>query len=205
MFTRPYVPQSLCSPLYDISPYVSHVPQSLCYPEMFPVPLLPKLITQSLCSPVPMFPIFPSPYVSQPLCSPVPVLPVHLFPSPYRCSPVPMLPSPHVPQLIHQSVCSPFLFHKSVFHSLLWWAAPARLAGRSLKEEEPRSGPSAEDSLRPFTKCLVHAHPVHSDFRLSEPVDCYVNNQENGVIISYIKDEIKMVAIQKSVLYNNGR
>ena len=48
------------------------------------------------------------------------------------------------------------------------------------------------------------AHPVHSDFRLSEPVDCYVNNLENGVILSYINDEIKIVAIQKSVLYNDG-
>ena len=48
------------------------------------------------------------------------------------------------------------------------------------------------------------AHLVHSDFRLSEPVDCYVNNLKNGVILSYINDEIKIVAIQKSVLYNNG-
>ena len=106
-------PQSLCSLLYDISPYVSRVPQSLCYPEMFPSPVAPQTyITQSLCSPVPMFPIFhspmfPSPYAPQPLCSPV-----HLFPSPFRCSPVPMFP-----QLIHQSLCSPLLFHKS-FHSL---------------------------------------------------------------------------------------
>ena len=76
MFTRPYVPQSLSSPLYDISPYASHVPQSPCYPEMFPSPVAPRTyITQSLCSPVPMFPIFPSPYVSQSLCSPAPVLP----------------------------------------------------------------------------------------------------------------------------------
>ena len=76
MFTRPYAPQSICSPLYDISPYVSHGPQSLCYPEMFPSPVAPQTyITQSLCFPVPMFPIFPSPYVSQSLCSPAPVLP----------------------------------------------------------------------------------------------------------------------------------
>ena len=108
MFTRPYVPR------FFILVPVSHVPQSLCYPEMFPSPVATQTyITQSLCSPVPMFPIFPSPYVSQSLCSPV-----HLFSSPYRCSPVPMLPSPYVPQLIHQSLCSPLLFHRSVFHSL---------------------------------------------------------------------------------------
>ena len=58
--------------------------------------------------------------------------------------------------------------------------------------------------IRPFTECLLHAHPVHSDFRLSKPVDYYVNNLENGVILSYINDEIKIVAIQKSVLYNDG-
>ena len=93
MFPSPHVSQSLCSPLYDISPYVSHIPQSLCYPEMFPSPVAPQTYTtQSLCSPVPMFHIFRSPYVLQSLCSPV-----HLFPSPYRCSPVPMLPSPYVP------------------------------------------------------------------------------------------------------------
>ena len=50
----------------------------------------------------------------------------------------------------------------------------------------------------------MRAHPVHSDFQLSESVDCYVNNLENGVILSYINDEIKIVAIQKSVLYNDG-
>ena len=50
----------------------------------------------------------------------------------------------------------------------------------------------------------MRAHPVHSDFQISEPVDCYVNNLENGVILSYIYDEIKIVAIQKSVLYNDG-
>ena len=58
--------------------------------------------------------------------------------------------------------------------------------------------------IRPFTEWLVRAHPVHSDFRLSEPVDCYVDNLKNGVILSYINDEIKIVAIQKSVLYNDG-
>ena len=57
---------------------------------------------------------------------------------------------------------------------------------------------------RPFTECLVRAHPVHTDFRLSEPVDCYVDNLENGVILSNINDEIKIVANQKSVLYNDG-
>ena len=50
----------------------------------------------------------------------------------------------------------------------------------------------------------MRAHPIHSDFRLSEPVDCYVDNLKNGVILSYINDEIKIVAIQKSVLYNDG-
>ena len=59
-------------------------------------------------------------------------------------------------------------------------------------------------TIRPFTECLVHVHPVHSDFGLSEPVDCYVNNLENGVILSYINDEIKIVAIRNSVLYNDG-
>ena len=58
-------------------------------------------------------------------------------------------------------------------------------------------------AIRPFTEWLVRAHPVHSDFRLSEPVYCYVNNLENGVILSYINDVIKIVAIQKSVLYND--
>ena len=79
-------------------------------------------ITQSLCSPVPMFPIFPSPYmfpspyVPQSLCSLV-----HLFPSPYSvhqslCSPVPMFPTtipqkcfpfPIFPKHVPQSLCSP--------------------------------------------------------------------------------------------------
>ena len=125
MFTRPYVPQYLCSPLYDISPYVSHVPQSLCYPEMFPSPVVHRiyiLITQSLCSPVPMFPIFPSTHdshIPQSLYSPVPI-----FPSPYipqsLYSPVPMFPkhAPMFPQLVYQSLCSPVLFHRSIFHSL---------------------------------------------------------------------------------------
>ena len=59
-------------------------------------------------------------------------------------------------------------------------------------------------SIGPFTVCLIRMHPVHSDFWLSEPVDCYVNNLENGVNLSYINGEIKIVAIQKSVLYNDG-
>ena len=42
MFPSPYVPQSLCSLLYDISPYVSHVPQSLCSAEMFPSHVVPQ-------------------------------------------------------------------------------------------------------------------------------------------------------------------
>ena len=56
--------------------------------------------------------------------------------------------------------------------------------------------------IRPFTECLLRAHPVHSDFRLFEPVDCYISNLENAV--SYINDEIKIVQIQKSALYNDG-
>ena len=79
-------------------------------------------IPQSLCSPVPMFPIFPSPYmfpspyVPQSLCSLL-----HLFPSPYSvhqslCSPVPMFPTtipqkcfpfPIFPKHVPQSLCSP--------------------------------------------------------------------------------------------------
>ena len=107
MFPSPYVPQSLCSPLYVISPYVSHVPQSLCYPEMFPSPVAPQTyITQPLCSPVPMFPIFPSPYVP-PTSSPVPMFP---SPIPQKCFPFPMFPK-HVPQ----SLCSPVpMFPKHV-------------------------------------------------------------------------------------------
>ena len=109
MFPSPYVPQSLCSPLCDIIPYVSHVPQSLCYPEMFPSPVVPQTyITQSLCS--------PSTHVShipQSLCFPVPMYPspcapqVHLLPSPYRCSQVPMLPSPYVPPTNSPDYCTP--------------------------------------------------------------------------------------------------
>ena len=96
MFPSPYVPQ-----------------------KCFPVPLLPKLTLPSSCVPQypcfpysPAVPMFPSPYVPQSLCSRV-----HLFPSPDRCSPVPMLPVPMFPQLIHQSLCSPLLFHRS-FYSL---------------------------------------------------------------------------------------
>ena len=70
---------------------------------------------------------------------------------------------------------------------------------------QSRACPHDNSSLiRPFTERLVRAHPVHSDFRLSEPVDSYVNNLKNGVIISYINDGIKSVSIQKSVLYNDG-
>ena len=124
MFPSPYVPQSLCSPLYDISPYVPHVPQFLCFPEMIPSPVAPQpYITQSLCSPVPMFPIpyvprimilvpmfpmFPRPYVTQ-KCFPVPLLPNLTLPSPcvpqylwllVPMFPVPVLPSPFVSQSI---------------------------------------------------------------------------------------------------------
>ena len=123
MFPSPYVPR------FIILVLVSHAPQSLCYPEMFPSPVAPQTyITQSLCSPVPMFPIFPipmfpSPYVPQSLCSPV-----HLFPSPYRCSPVPMFPRPIpqkcfpfpiFPKHVPQSLCSPVpMFPKHVLHCL---------------------------------------------------------------------------------------
>ena len=47
-------------------------------------------------------------------------------------------------------------------------------------------------------------HASRSDFRLSEPVDCYVSNLENSVILSYLNHEIKIVAIQKSALYIDG-
>ena len=42
--------------------------------------------------------------------------------------------------------------------------------------------------------------------RASRPfwLDWYANNLENGVILSYSNDEIKIVAIQKSNLYNDG-
>ena len=116
-FSRPYVPQHLCSPLYDISPYVSHVPQSLCYPEMFPSPVVHRiyiLITQSLCSPVPMFPIFPSTHdshIPQSLYSPVPIFPSAYVPQtcphvPPTSLPVPMLPSP-IPQKYFPFLMSP--------------------------------------------------------------------------------------------------
>ena len=90
--TKPFVTQSICTESYVISPHVSHVPQSICYPEMHNSPVAPQTyITQSLCSPVPMFLILSSPYVFHSRCSPVPK-----FPSPYApqslCSPVPMLP-----------------------------------------------------------------------------------------------------------------
>ena len=38
---QPDVLQSLYSPLYDISPYISHVSQSLCSQEMFSSPVAP--------------------------------------------------------------------------------------------------------------------------------------------------------------------
>ena len=90
MFPSPYVPQ-----------------------KCFPVPLFPKLTLPSPCVPqYPCFPyspvpMFPSPYVPQSQCTPV-----HLFPIPCKCSSVPMFP-----KLIHQSLCSPLLFHRS-FHPL---------------------------------------------------------------------------------------
>ena len=106
MFPSPYVPRfMILVPMFP-SPYVTQ--------KCFPVPLLPKLtlhspcVPQYLCFPYSPVPMFPSPYVPQFLCSPV-----HLFPSPYRCSPVLMLP-----QLVHQPICTPVLFHGSVFHSL---------------------------------------------------------------------------------------
>ena len=123
MFDRPSVPQSICPPLYDISPYVSHVPRSLCYPEMFPSPVTPQNYPVPVF-PVPQYqcfryfpiPVFPSPYVPQSLRSPV-----HLFPSPHidvhqsLCPPVVMFP-----QLIHLFLCSPLIFHRSVLHSLYY-------------------------------------------------------------------------------------
>ena len=115
MFPSPYVPRfMILFPMFPMfpSPYV--VTQ-----KCFPVPLLPKLILPSPCVPqYPCFPYSPVPYVSQSICSPVPVLPSPFVSSPYRCSPVRMLPVPMFPQLIHQSPCSPHLFHKRVSHSL---------------------------------------------------------------------------------------
>ena len=58
--------------------------------------------------------------------------------------------------------------------------------------------------IRPFTECLLGTHPVHSDFRLSETVDCYVSNLTNSVILSHLNDEIEIVAIPRSTLYNDG-
>ena len=63
---------------------------------------------------------------------------------------------------------------------------------------------------------LHHNSPIHrtTGARTSRPfwlpalwtcwLLCYANNLNNGVILSYINDEIKIVAIQKSVLYNDG-
>ena len=87
-----------------------NVSQFRCSPNFYnPVPVFPSThvsrIPQSLCFPVPMF---PSPCAPQSICFPV-TIDVH---SPYA-PPVPMFP-----QLIHQSLCSPPLFHRSVFHSL---------------------------------------------------------------------------------------
>ena len=69
---QPDVYQALCSPLYDISPYVSHVPQSLCYPEMFPSPIAPQTYINN---PVLVVPTTHASHIAQSLCSPVPVLP----------------------------------------------------------------------------------------------------------------------------------
>ena len=97
MFIRPYLSQSLYYPLYDISPYVSHIPQSL-YPPL----LFHRSVFHSLYSPN----IFPSPYVPKCLCSP------NMFPSHYvppTSSPVPMFPSP-IPQNCFHSLCSLNMF-----------------------------------------------------------------------------------------------
>ena len=105
------------SPLYGISPFPifpsSYVPQKCFSPitsQTYITLVLPSVF-------VPQYPYFtysPVP-VSQSLFSPV-----HLFPSPNRCWPFPMRlrPLPMFPQLIHQSLCSPLLFHRSDFHSL---------------------------------------------------------------------------------------
>ena len=138
MFPKPYVPRfMILVPMFPMSPSPYDTP------EMFP-PLRPKThITQSLCSPVPMFPIFPSPnvpspYVPQSLCSPVHGFPDLIdVPSPYvppTNSPVPMFPVP-IPQkcfpfpmfpqhdtrclyvsqclCFTQSLCSPYSFTRS--------------------------------------------------------------------------------------------
>ena len=98
MFPSPYIPRfMILAPVF---------PQSRCSPNLFyPAPVFPcthvSHTPQSLCFPVPMF---PSPCAPQSICFPVPI---------YRCSLVPMFP-----QLIYQSLCSPVLFHRSVFHFL---------------------------------------------------------------------------------------
>ena len=113
MFSSPYVPQSLCSPV-----------------PLFPIPCIPRpYIPQSLYSTIPFFPdevcpMFPSIYPPQFLCSQVPMfsdpfrhqsrfapeaisrpyVPQIVFPVPMlpnHCSPVPMFPS-----IVLHSPCS---------------------------------------------------------------------------------------------------
>ena len=154
MFPSPYDPRfMILVPMFPMfpSPYVTQ--------KCFPVPLLPELILHSPCVPkYPCFPyspapMFPSPYVPQSLCPPV-----HLFPSPYRCSPVPMIPSPYVPQLINQSLCSPLLFHRSVFHSLY---SPHRISSPYVPQClcSPKMFPS------PYVpQCLCSPNMFHSPY-----------------------------------------
>ena len=111
---QPYVPQALCSSPYDISPYVSHVPQCLCSPEMFRSPVAPQtyIITQSLFS--------PSTYVSpnlQSLCSPVPMfvclyIPTNIHPSPS---------SSYVPPKMPNEISTTTLNATKVRHNLHSW------------------------------------------------------------------------------------
>ena len=103
---NPYAPQSLCSPVNLFpSPYrcslVPMFPSPYVPPTSSPVPMFPSPIPQT-CLP---FLIFPT-HDSQSLCSAVPMFPKYVPQS-----------SPYSPPLVHQSLCSPVLFHRNIFHS----------------------------------------------------------------------------------------
>ena len=96
MFPIPYAPQSLCSPVHLFpSPY-----------RYSPVPMFPSPYVPPTSSPVPLF---PSPIPQK--CFPFPIFPTHDSKS---LSSPNMFPSPYAPQLVHQSLCSPVLFHRSI-------------------------------------------------------------------------------------------
>ena len=108
MFPSPYVPRFMILVLMFLMFPSPYVPQ-----KCSPVPLFPKFTLPSPCVPqYPCFPhspvpLFPSPCAPQSICFPVPIN-VHQS----LCSSVPMFP-----KLIHQSLCSPPLLHRS-FHPL---------------------------------------------------------------------------------------